>query len=67
MPSFGNTYAMTQQQIANVEAYMLQINGVPRATIENPGVEPKKYAWWTLGGFVLVAVIGAIALVSNKE
>ena len=67
MPSFGNTYALTQPQIANIEAYVLEFNGVQRATIQNPGVEPKKYAWWTLVGFAVVAIIGAAGLMSSKD
>lgn len=65
MPSFGNTYALTQAQIADVEAYVMQLNGVKRAVISNPGVAPKKYAWWTLGGFAIVAVMSGIALVAG--
>jgi mono/diheme cytochrome c family protein len=67
MPSFGNTYAMSQQQIANVEAYVVQINGGNVATINKPGVEPKLYAWWAVAGFVLVAVFGGLALVMGRR
>jgi ubiquinol-cytochrome c reductase cytochrome b subunit len=67
MPSFGNTYAMTQPQIANVEAYVLQINGTPRATITHPGVAPKTYAWWTLGGFLVVLVVSVLALIGGRK
>jgi ubiquinol-cytochrome c reductase cytochrome b subunit len=67
MPSFGNTFAMTQPQIADVEAYLLQLNGAPRATIAHPGVDPKTYAWWVLGGFVLVVVFGLIALMGVRR
>jgi ubiquinol-cytochrome c reductase cytochrome b subunit len=67
MPSFGNTYAMTQAQIADVEAYVLQLNGTERATIEKPGVDPKTYAWWTLGGFVIVATVSGVALVGGRK
>ncbi len=67
MPSFGNTYALTQPQIANVEAYILQINGVQRATIADPGVNPRKYFWWVLGGFLIVGVVSSVALMGGKR
>lgn len=67
MPSFGNTYAMTQPQIADVEAYVLQLNGTERATIQKPGIDPKTYAWWTLGGFVIVAAVGGASLMGARK
>ncbi len=67
MPSFGLTYALTQQQIADVEAYVTQINGVPRAVITKPGVPPKTFWWITLAGFVVVAGVGGFALTRIKE
>ncbi len=67
MPSFGNTNAMTQPQIANVEAYVLQINGVDRGRIVRPGVEPKLYFWWTLGGYVLVLIASGAALMRARR
>lgn len=66
MPSFGNTYALSQAQIADVESYTLLLNGVNRAAIVNPGVDPKTYAWWTLGGFVIVAAACGLALVMRR-
>ena len=67
MPSFGNTYALSQQQISDVEAYVLAINDTQRAVITNPGVDPKTYAWWTLGGFVIVAIASGVALVAGRN
>lgn len=43
MPSFGDGNSLTQQQIANVEAYLLSLNGVDRAQIMNPGMPPKRF------------------------
>jgi mono/diheme cytochrome c family protein len=62
MPSFGNTYAMTQAQIADVEAYVLSINGVQRAVITNPGIKPKPYAYATFAGFLIVSILMGLAL-----
>ena len=67
MPSFGNTYALSQAQIADVEAYVLSVNGTQRAVITKPGVDPQTYAWWTLGGFLVVAVVSGIALVGDRN
>lgn len=66
MPSFGNTYALTQQQIADVEAYVLSINGVQRAMITNPGIEPKPYAYATFVGFAIVAILVGVAISGIK-
>lgn len=65
MPSFGNTYALTQPQIADLEAYVMKLNGVDRAAIVKPGVAPRTYAWVSfvlLGLFVLGSGV-AMALV----
>lgn len=67
MPSLGNTYALTQPQISDVQAYVLQLNGTPRATIAHPGVEPRTYAWWTLGGFAVVVAVGFVALAGARR
>jgi mono/diheme cytochrome c family protein len=66
MPSFGNTFAMSQPQIADVEAYVVQLNGAQRVALAHPDA-PKTYAWWTLGGFFVVAVVGGIALVGGRK
>lgn len=57
MPSFGNTYALTQPQIADLEAYLMRLNRVDRAAIVNAGVAPKRYAWisFALLGIVVAA------------
>jgi ubiquinol-cytochrome c reductase cytochrome b subunit len=67
MPSFGNTYALTQEQIANVEAYVMQLNGVQRVVIAYPGIDPKTYFWWVLGGFAVVAVVSGAALIVGPK
>jgi len=57
MPAFGDTNTLTQQEIANVEAYILQLNGVDRAQLQNPGMQPRSF-------FLLVVVVyGVIILV----
>ena len=67
MPSFGLSQTLTQQQISDVEAYLMSLNGVDNAVVTNPGIAPKTFYWWTLGGFVLIAIVGGAALVTTKE
>ncbi|MBF0559762.1 MAG: cytochrome b N-terminal domain-containing protein [Nitrospirae bacterium] len=55
MLAFGDTHTLTQQEVANVEAYVMMINGVDRARIINPGMEPRKF-------FILVSVIYVLVL-----
>lgn len=48
MPDFGDSGTLNQQQIANLIAYIMAINGVDRAMITRPGIRP--------GTFYLMAV-----------
>jgi len=43
MPAFGATNTLTQPQIANIEAYVLSLNGVDRAQILHPGIPPRPF------------------------
>ena len=58
MLPFGDSESLTQQMIANVEAYVLRLNGVDRAQLVHPGVEPHLFFW-------LVVVLFFIALASS--
>ncbi len=40
MLPFGDTNALTQQQIADIEAYIMSVNEVDRAMIYHPGLSP---------------------------
>ena len=64
MPSFGNTYALTQPQIADLEAYVMQLNGEDRAAIVKPGVAPKTYAWVAIVLLGLVVAASGVAIAS---
>jgi len=55
MLPFGDSQSLTQQMIANVEAYVLHLNGVDRAQLVHPGLEPRLFFW-------LVVVVFFIAL-----
>jgi sulfur oxidation c-type cytochrome SoxX len=54
MPAFGANASLTQQQIANIEAYILHLNGVDRAAIIHPGVTPGTFF---LGALAVCAVV----------
>ena len=43
MPNFGESNTLTQAQIADLEAYILSLNGVDRTEIMNPGIDPKEF------------------------
>jgi ubiquinol-cytochrome c reductase cytochrome b subunit len=64
MPSFGNTYALTQPQIADLEAYAMRLNGVDRAAIVDPGVAPKVYFWISLVLLGLFAIAAGWAILA---
>ncbi len=58
MPDFGDSHALTQAQIADLEAYVLSINGVDRTMIMNPGIEPKEFF------YMLVAITSVIVMLA---
>jgi hypothetical protein len=57
MPPFGDTHELTQAQIADLEAYVLHLNGVERTQIIHPGVEPKKFFSIVLSISVLSVIL----------
>ncbi|MCL5281219.1 MAG: cytochrome b N-terminal domain-containing protein [Planctomycetes bacterium] len=59
MPGYGDGMTLTQPQIAAIEAYILDLNGVDRAAIEHPGMSPRRFFLWTL---VALGAIGAMAV-----
>lgn len=54
MPAFGDTNTLTQQQIADIEAYVLRANRVDRARLANPGLPPQRF-------FLLVVAVFGLA------
>ena len=56
MLPFGDTNTLTQQVISNIEAYILQLNGVDRAQSVNPGIPPRQFFW------MAVIIFGVISL-----
>ena len=43
MAAFGESNDLSPQQIANIEAYILRLNGVDRAQLVNPGMSPRSF------------------------
>ena len=57
MPPLGDTNALTQQEIADLEAYVLYVNGVDRAMIYDPGMSPNLFFIITALFFSLTGLI----------
>ncbi len=57
MLPFGDSNTLTQQAVANVEAYVLSLNGVDRAKIVHPGIPPKIFVLATVFCFVVAGWI----------
>lgn len=56
MPAFGDMNTLTQQEIANVESYLLSLNGIDRAQIVEPGIEPRKFFVISSALYILTAL-----------
>jgi ubiquinol-cytochrome c reductase cytochrome b subunit len=67
MPAFGDTSSLTQQEIADLEAYVLQLNGVDRAQLEHPGIAPQRFFALTLGAFGLLGLGLAVVWVIRER
>jgi ubiquinol-cytochrome c reductase cytochrome b subunit len=65
MLPFGDTRALTQQQIADIEACVMKLNGVDRAMIYYPGISPGIFFLITVVVFV-VAGLGLAGLWSRR-
>jgi len=57
MPAWGDTHSLTQQEIANIEAYVMMLNDVDRTMLIKPGMKPRHFF------FVAMIVFGIGALV----
>jgi len=57
MLPFGDSHSLTQQEISNIEAYVLQLNGVDRAQLINPGMQPGRFYILALLVFGIAALI----------
>jgi ubiquinol-cytochrome c reductase cytochrome b subunit len=57
MLPFGDSNALTQEEIANVEAYILSLNKVDRAALIDPGMQPLSFFYLASAIFAAVALI----------
>ncbi len=57
MPNFGDSNTITQAQIADVESYILHLNGVERAKLINPGIDPKEFFFMVAGISTLLILL----------
>jgi mono/diheme cytochrome c family protein len=56
MPAFGDTSSLTQQEISNIEAYVMSLNGIDRAKLMHPGLMPRQFLLIVAGIFALTAL-----------
>ena len=67
MLDFGNSHTLTQEEIANIEAYILYLNGVNRAKIEITSFSPKEYFVIVAGSFAAICIIFVIIGITKKR
>ncbi len=67
MPAFGDTRAMTQQEIADLEAFILDLNGVNRGEIVHPGMQPAKFLLIVSGLFLFLLVFVFFRMKISKD
>ncbi len=57
MPAWGDSNSLTQQEIANLEAYIMALNGVDRGKLLNPGIRPQTFFVMAVIIFIIAALI----------
>jgi ubiquinol-cytochrome c reductase cytochrome b subunit len=57
MLAFGDDNQLTQQQISNVEAYILSLNEINRAGLMNPGVTPVRFFTIAVPAVILILLL----------
>jgi ubiquinol-cytochrome c reductase cytochrome b subunit len=57
MPAWGDTRSLTQQEISNLEAYIMKLNGVDRGEIINPGIRPRTFFLIVAGLYLIVILV----------
>lgn len=67
MPDVGDAGTLTQQQIAHIEAFILQLNHVDRARIMHPGIRPAGFMWLSLGIFFLTGILLLIFRIIQRK
>ena len=57
MLAFGDAGTLSQQQIAQIESYILDLNSVDRAKILNPGIKPELVVWISISLFIILSLV----------
>ncbi|RQW88004.1 MAG: hypothetical protein EHM79_06695, partial [Geobacter sp.] len=66
-PALVMPAALTQEEIADLEAYILALNGVPRGEIMHPGIEPMKFLFAVSALFLVLVTIVLYRLNAHKR
>jgi ubiquinol-cytochrome c reductase cytochrome b subunit len=67
MLDFGDSHTLTQQEIANIEAYILNLNGINRAQIQITSFSPEEYYIVVTGTFICISIILLIISYRKKN
>jgi ubiquinol-cytochrome c reductase cytochrome b subunit len=67
MPAFGDNNTLTQQEISDIEAYVLQLNHVDRAQLIDPGMPPQRFLLITLAVFSVSGVALSVVWWFNRS
>lgn len=59
MPAFGSSYTLSQQEIADIEAYLMKLNGYDRGAIQAPGMNPRTFFYLVL---LLFTILGSVLM-----
>ncbi len=57
MFDYGDSHTLTQQEISNIEAYLLNLNGVNRARINVSSFSPKQYFTIVIIMFIVLFIV----------
>ncbi len=57
MEDYGKSHALTQQEIANIEAYISDLNGVNRAEIQITSFSPEEYYIVVASAFAVISIL----------
>jgi ubiquinol-cytochrome c reductase cytochrome b subunit len=66
MLPFGDDHTLTQAQIANVEAYVMKLNGVNRAQLVHPGISPRLFFGLVLAAFAIAFAAFGLGKMKKK-
>jgi len=70
MFNYGDSYALTQPEIASIEAYILYLNNINRAEIQSPPSARKFFAlavWIFVVVTIILIIIGLVYKKSHRK